>query len=95
MLTEDPTRKGPVKLSLRVGPAVFWVIAMALVKVDIKANINKTVHVIAESDQDAAEKAKRMFWNEFHCIPSDLIDCAVELIEGEFQSGSQTTNENY
>jgi hypothetical protein len=55
---------------------------MLVVAVNVKANVTKTLRVVAESEQEALEKARWMFLNEVEVRPDD-IDCEIRSVEGE------------
>ena len=60
---------------------------MLVVAVNVKANVRKTLVVLAESEEEALEKARWMFLNEVEVHPHD-IDCEIRSVESE--SGDYT-----
>jgi len=61
---------------------------MLVVAVNVKANVTKTLRVVAASEQEALEKARRMFLNEIEVCPDD-IDCEIRSVEGEAEDAPQ------
>lgn len=57
---------------------------MPVVKVDVRAKLNRKMRVVADNEQEALEKARWMFLNEVDVSPED-VECEVCGIEGEFQ----------
>lgn len=60
---------------------------MLVVAVNVKANVRRTLLVLAESEEEAVEKARWMFLNEVEVDPDD-IDCEIRSVESE--SGDYT-----
>lgn len=57
---------------------------MAVMEVKVRGRITKKMRVVADSESEAAEKARFMLLNEFEVDPAD-IECEVQPVEGEFQ----------
>lgn len=63
---------------------------MLVVAVKVKANVTKTLRVVAESEEEALEKARWMFLNEVEVRPDDIA-CEIGGVEGEAEGSSPLT----
>ena len=63
-------------------------VILAVMEVKVRGRITKKLRVIANSEKEAAEKARLMLLNDFEVDPAD-IECEVQPIEGEFQDDAK------
>lgn len=55
---------------------------MLVVAVNVKANLTKTLMIVAESEKEALEKARWMFLNEVELHPDD-VDCEIQSLDDD------------
>lgn len=60
---------------------------MLVVAVKVKANVTKTLRVVAESEEEALDKARWMFLNEVEVRPDDIA-CEIGGVEGAAEGSS-------